>query len=211
MYRFSYDYIKPKYGDREKFYTDTDSFVIHIIAEHYFEGIAGDVMIWLDTSDYEENDKRPLLTGKNKKKLVFFKDELTGKIMVEVCAFRGKTWGCRMDDNSKKKKAKGTKKAIIKRELMFENYQDSLFNNAVISRLQQRIKSYNLEMYTEEVNKVGLNIDHDERLQTFDRVTIFPQETCKECEHEIYVACTYMQTKYKKVCEILSEKILSKI
>ena len=65
MYRFSYDYIKPKYGDREKFYTDTDSFVIHIIAEDYFEGIAGDVMIWLDTSNYEENDKRPLLTGKN--------------------------------------------------------------------------------------------------------------------------------------------------
>ena len=32
MYKFWYDYIKPKYGDRTKLcYTDTDSVIIHII------------------------------------------------------------------------------------------------------------------------------------------------------------------------------------
>ena len=37
MYEFWYHYIKPKYGDRAKlFYTDTDSFVIHIISEDFF-------------------------------------------------------------------------------------------------------------------------------------------------------------------------------
>ena len=31
MYKFQYDYIKPKYGDGAKlYYTDTDSFVINI-------------------------------------------------------------------------------------------------------------------------------------------------------------------------------------
>ena len=31
MYKFWYDYIKPKYGDRAKLcYTDTSNFVIHI-------------------------------------------------------------------------------------------------------------------------------------------------------------------------------------
>ena len=36
MYKFWYDYIKPKYGGREKScYTDTDSFVIHIITEYF--------------------------------------------------------------------------------------------------------------------------------------------------------------------------------
>ena len=37
MYKFWYDYIKPKYGDRAKLcYTDTDSFAIHILTEDFF-------------------------------------------------------------------------------------------------------------------------------------------------------------------------------
>ena len=38
MYKFWYDYIKPKYGDRAKLcYMDTDSFVIHIINEDFLK------------------------------------------------------------------------------------------------------------------------------------------------------------------------------
>ena len=37
-----------------------------------------------------------------------------------------------MDDDSEKKKAKGTKKCVIKRRLMFENYKGSSFNNKTI-------------------------------------------------------------------------------
>ena len=50
-----------------------------------------------------------------------FKDELGGKIIKEFCALRVKTYAYLMDDDSEKKKAKGTKKCIIKRRLMFEN------------------------------------------------------------------------------------------
>ena len=40
MYEFWYDYIKPKYKDKaELCYMDTDSFVINIFAEDFFEGI----------------------------------------------------------------------------------------------------------------------------------------------------------------------------
>ena len=39
-----------------------------------------------------------------------------------------------MDDGSEHKKAKGTKKCVIKRELMFENYKDSLFNDKKVSK-----------------------------------------------------------------------------
>ena len=42
-----------------------------------------------------------------------------------------KTYAYLMDDGSEKKKPKGTKKCIIKRELMFENYRDCLFNGKV--------------------------------------------------------------------------------
>ena len=41
MYRFWYDYIGPKYGDKAKLcYTDTDSFTINIKPEDFFEDIS---------------------------------------------------------------------------------------------------------------------------------------------------------------------------
>ena len=68
MYEFWYDSFKPKYRDRAKLcYTDTDSFIIHIITEDFFEDISIDVEVWHDTSNYNENDKIPLPIGKNKK------------------------------------------------------------------------------------------------------------------------------------------------
>ena len=92
MYEFWYGYIKPKYGDRARLcYTDTDSFVIHIFTEDAFKDIAPDVDIWFDTTNYDENDKRPLPTGKNKKVPGLFNDELGRMIMVEVVALRPKT------------------------------------------------------------------------------------------------------------------------
>ena len=147
MYEFWYDHIKPKYGDRAKLcYTDTDSFVIHIITEDFFEDISGDVERWFDTSNYVdcnsvENDKRPLPIGKNKKVPGLFKDELGGKIITEVVALRPKTYAYLMDDGSDHKKAKGTKKCVIKQKLMFENYKDCLFNEKTIFKKQQRFKS----------------------------------------------------------------------
>ena len=93
MYEFWYDYIKPKYGDRAKLcYTDTDSFVIYIKTEDFYEDIANDVEIWFDTSNYVENDERPLPIGKNKKVIGLFKDELGEKIMEGFSALRAKTY-----------------------------------------------------------------------------------------------------------------------
>ena len=52
--------------------------------------------------------------------------------MKEFCALRAKAYAYLMDDGSEKKKAKGTKKCVMKRRLMFENYKDCLFNNKTI-------------------------------------------------------------------------------
>ena len=104
MYKFWYDYIKPKYGDRAKLcYTDTDSFAIHNITKEFYEDIAGDVERWFDTSNYDGNDERLLPIGKNKKEIGFFKDELGGKIMKEFCGLKAKTYAYLMDDDSEKK------------------------------------------------------------------------------------------------------------
>ena len=60
--------------------------------EHFYEGIANDVERWLDTSNHDENDKWPLPTGKNKKVIGLFKDELGGKIMEEFCGLKAKIY-----------------------------------------------------------------------------------------------------------------------
>ena len=71
MYKFWYDYIKPKYDDRAKLcYTDTDTFIIYIKTEDFCEYTSNDVERWFDTSNY--NDKRPLPI-RIKKYLVFSK------------------------------------------------------------------------------------------------------------------------------------------
>ena len=135
MYEFWYDYVKPKYKDKAKLcYMDTDSFVINIFNEDFFEDIKNDVERWFDTSNYNKNDKRPLRMGMNKKVIRLFKDELEGKIMKEFCALSAKTYTYLMDDDTEHKKAKGTNKCIIKRRLMFENYKGSLFNDKTILR-----------------------------------------------------------------------------
>ena len=107
--------------------------------------------------------------------------------MIEVVANRAKTYAYLLDDDSEIKKAKGVKRCVIKRGLMFENYKDSLFNNKVIMRSQKRFKIDHHDMYTEEINKIALNYTDDKRLQTFDGITTYPygSNAFKVCESEI--------------------------
>ena len=112
------------------------SFVIYIKTEDLNKDIANDVEEWFDTSNYIKNDIRSLPIGENEKIIVFFKDELWGKIMKEFVGLRAKTYAYLMDDDTEHKKAKGTKKCIIKRELMFKNYEDCLFNDKIILKLK---------------------------------------------------------------------------
>ena len=178
MYEFWFDYIKPKYGDKARLCCiDTDSFVINIKTEDFYKDIASDVERWFYTSNYDNKDNRPVPIGKNKKVIGLFKNELGGKIVTEFCALRAKAYTYKLDDDTEHKKAKGTKKCVIKREFMFENYKDSLFNGKVSIRSQQRFRSYNHKVYKEEVNKIALSSNDDKRIQTFDKVTTYPYGT----------------------------------
>ena len=109
MYEFWYDYMKPKYGNRVNTDTDTDSFVINIKTNDFYEGISNDVDKRVDTLNYECN--RPLPTGKNKKVIGLMKDQLEGKIIAEFVTLRPKTYSYLTDDGKEDKKAKGTKNA----------------------------------------------------------------------------------------------------
>ena len=52
VYEFWYDYINPEYEAKAKLcYTDTDSFIINIKTEDFFEDISNDVERCFDTSN----------------------------------------------------------------------------------------------------------------------------------------------------------------
>ena len=63
------------------------------------------------------------------------------------------------------KKAKGTKKCVIKRRLKINDYKDCLSNNETIVKSQQRFKSENHDVYTEEINKIALSSNDGKRLK----------------------------------------------
>ena len=97
--------------------------------------------------------------------------------MKEFCALRAKTYSYLMDDDSEVKKSKGTKKCIIKRKLMFEDYKDCLLNDKILLKSQQSFKSDYHNVYTEEINKIALSSNDDKRLQTSDRIKKYPYGT----------------------------------
>ena len=124
------------------------------------------------------------------------KDELGRKIMAKFVGLRAKTYMYLMDDNSEDKKAKSTKKCVIKRKLKFENYKNCLEethleneinhleknkididfikenhkefirNNKSILKIQQRFKSERHNVFTEEFNKTALSSNDDKRMQS---------------------------------------------
>ena len=54
------------------------------------------------------------------------KDELSRKIMTKLVGLRAKTHSFLTDEGSEDKKAKGTKKCVIKRKVKFENSKNCL-------------------------------------------------------------------------------------
>ena len=52
------------------------------------------------------------------------KDELGRKITTKFVGLRAKTYSYLINDSSEDKKAKGTKKCVIKRKIKFENYKN---------------------------------------------------------------------------------------
>ena len=148
MYELWYDYMKKKYGDMVKLcYMDTDSLIMNIKTKDCYKDIARDVEERFDNSNYDVD--RPLPKGKNKKVIGLMKDELGGGIITEFVALRPKTYSYMTDDFIDMKKAKVTKKCIIKKMLKFEDYKKCLFDNEAMLKSQQSLKSENHEVYTE--------------------------------------------------------------
>ena len=86
---------------------------------------------------------------------------------------------------------------------MFKNYLDSLSNDEIILKLQQKFKSDHYNIYTEQISKIALSSNNDKRLQTFNKITSYPYGTnvSKVCESE-------MLSKYKRLILMIMQMII---
>ena len=164
MYDFHYNYIKPKYGDKAKLlFTDTDSLMYEIETEDFYKDISEDIKDRFDTSHYPENHPSGIPTGINKKVLGMFKDEAAGKIIKEFVGLRAKLYSYKMDEGGESKKCKGIKKQVVTTSIKHEDYKTCLRTGKEQLRKQNILRSYEHEVYTEEVNKVALSLLDDKR------------------------------------------------
>ena len=164
MYDFHYNYIKPKYGAKAKLlFTDTDSLMYEIETEDFYKDISKDVKDRFDTSDYPENHPSGIPTGINKKVLGMFKDEAAGKRIKEFVGLRAKLYSFIMEDGKENKRCKGVKKQVVESSITHEDYKTCLKTGKEQLRKQNILRSYEHEVYTEEVNKIALSSIDDKR------------------------------------------------
>lgn len=156
MYRFLYNYLKPKYGQNVTVcQTDTDAFLLEIKGHNVYSDIRDDPFMF-DTSDYPE--------GINKKVPGEFKDELNGEIVTEFVGLRSKCYGLRTQGKvDKMKKAKWVKKNVLKNKVTFDDYFDCIKNNCIEMRSQCTFRSKNHTVYTIATEKIALKPFDDKR------------------------------------------------
>ena len=168
-YEFHYNYIKPKYGEKAKLlFTDTDSLMYEIETDDFYKDISPDVRDKFDTSNYSKDHPSGIETGANKKVIGMFKDEAGGLIIIEFVGLRAKLSSFKIlktaADMFEEKKCKGTKKAVVKKHVTFDDYKRCLFNNVNQMRSMNVLRSHNHEIFAETVNKVALSYSDDKKI-----------------------------------------------
>ena len=77
------------------------------------------------------------------------------------------------DDGKEDKKAKGTKKCVIKRMIKFDDHKNCLLKDKVLLKSQQRSISKKYDVYTGNVSKIALSNNDDKRIVSSDKITSY--------------------------------------
>lgn len=96
------------------------------------------------------------------------KDELRGMILIADVCLKAKVYSYTYLNEDGKivevKKSKGVEEDVVQNKLSFNDYLTVHKTKISILKKQCRFRTYNLQMYTEELNKVSLNNDDDKRI-----------------------------------------------
>jgi len=172
MYKFHYDYIKEKYGDKAKLlFTDTDSLTYHIETEDLYADMKANKEKF-DFSNYKQNH---FCFDDNNQAVGNFKDETKGIPINEFVGLRSKMYSIKLDNDEEKQTGKGIKKQALKNKIKHSDYYRCLFGNE--NKDKKQMISFNLIrsekhiLYTYSLNKVGLSRYDDKRYLLGDGIS----------------------------------------
>ena len=186
MYDFHYNYIRKKYSDAKLLFTDTDSLVYHIMTEDVYEDLFADRYLF-DNSDYPYSSKFHF--AENKKVIGKFKDEASGDLITEFVGLKSKMYSYKTE-NKENKTAKGVKKNVIKSELSFSDYYDTLSNCTTMRHNMKTIRSEYHQISSYKINKVSLSPFDDKRYILDDGISSYAygQHKIKKILDYLYVS-----------------------
>ena len=161
MYKFYYETLKPKYGDKLKLlFTDTDSLCCEIETDDLYRDMEED-MDFYDTSNFDPT--HPLYSKSNHRVLGKMKSE-TGSIPpLEFVGLKAKMYSF-VYESGEQKKVKGIKKNFVKKHVRHENFLHVLRNPTTVTTAKFRhFESKNHVVRTMEINKSCLSAFDDKR------------------------------------------------
>ena len=174
MYDLHYNYIKSKYGDKASLlFTDTDSLCYEVKTGDGYKDISPDVSKWFDTSKYDKDHPSGIPTGKNEKVIGMMKDKCKRRQIKKFIGLRSKMYSYVMEDGGEEKKCKGIKKNVVKNEITYQDYKDSLFGGGIQLRMMNTFRSRQHTIYTECVNKIALSANDDKHIICKDGINTY--------------------------------------
>jgi hypothetical protein len=189
MYKFHYEYIKPKYGDRATLLmTDTDSLCYHIETEDIYKDMKENSELF-DFCDYTGEGYREK-DDTNKKVVGIFKNDSKMRIIIEFCGLRSKMYsliyddegvnifddkGKQIFDKGEKKIGKGIKKCALKNKINHDDYKRCILSSNIQDQRQLvtfnnlRSKNHHISLFT--FTKIGLSCSNDKQYLLADGIT----------------------------------------
>ena len=108
-----------------------------------------------DTKDYPK--EHPLYSSANEKVLGKMKAEYAGAPIAECVCLRPKMYSTMKADEKNVKKSNGVKMSVIKKQIMHEEYKETLFDTEQLWHGMNILRSEGHEIYGMHVNKISLS------------------------------------------------------
>lgn len=189
LYYYYYDVLKPTFvPDKVSLIaTDTDSIIFSVNCPNFFTKYKK--LPLFDFSNFKKHDS--LYSDKNRKALLFFKDENPSDFIKEFIGLRSKLYVIKTVSNHEDKKCKGYNRKFKDTLLTYEKYKNC-HKNLTQHRLPLlAIRSFDHQLYTVLQNKVVLN-NYDSKMficncniHTFFYGSNDINAVCKKCKSNV--------------------------